>query len=865
MESENDLVIHALDLQNKGLIKEAAGIFHEILAANPYHVVSLYSLSVIAVQSGDTATALALIDRSLLVCPTFAHSHFARGTILMKMKKSEEALSSFDQALLLQPDYPETLVNRGALLQEMNRHYEALANYERLLELHPEHTVALGNRGIILTELKRDDEAAHSFAEMLKIDPDYEYGLGLLAYARLHVCDWKDADMLRNQIIAGVRTDKRVCKSLAFMSFSDSAKDHLQCARIFAENKFPSASESLWKGERYAHEKIKIAYISPDLREHPVAHLMTGIFEHHDHTRFETIAISLGIDDSSRLRSRIINSFDHFIDVRSKASLEIARLLRSMEVDIAIDLAGYTADSRTDIFSWRPAPIQINYLGYPGSLGTPYFDYIIADRHTIPEEEFQHYDEKIIHLPGTYLPADDSIRISENTPSRAECGLPSDAFVFCSFNHDYKITPTVFTIWMTLLKQIKGSVLWLMKLKEAAQTNLRREAANNGIDPSRLIFATRVPRVEDHLARYRLADLFLDTTPYNAHTTASDALRTGLPVITCASGNSFPSKVAASILYATDMPELVTSSLDEYAALALKLATNPNLLRNIKTKLAAGIKKRLLNTELFCRHLESAYHSAWKRYQDGKQPESFAVKAEHHHIYKQPTIQEWRSDRLHEPLLTCFKNARNLPCLVIGDDTWFREHDFQKLIRTPPEITKRKHGYPETIAMADNSVDYVYTDQTISQLKHPFIALHEMIRVARRAIIVVTRQDPYIDQPIVSGSHIAYYDDGGNYVFMISNREMAKFALSLHLPAFAFKGIFDFGELTENLPENMQGINGYKQKTLALEKLCERNEQKYNYLMAVLFKSLPASEELQSFDTQWTVTVNPRVTKSATG
>ncbi len=848
MESENELIIRALELQNQGMIDDASRLFHEILAHNPDNVIALYSLSVIAVQADDSLSALSLIDRAIVASPTFANAHFARGTILLKMKRSEEALASFDRALLIQPDYPEALVNRGALLQEMNRHYDALANYERLLELHPDHTVALGNRGIILTELKRDDEASVSFVEMLRIDPDYEYGLGLLAYARLHVCDWTEADILRQKIVDGVRAGRRVCKSLAFMSFSDSAKDHLQCAAIFAENKFPPAPEVLWKGERYAHDRIRIAYVSPDLREHPVSHLMTGIFEHHDQSRFETIAISLGLDDQSRLRARIVNSFGRFIDVRAKTSREIATLMRSMEIDIAIDLAGYTADSRTDIFAWRPAPIQINYLGYPGSLGAPYFDYIIGDRHTIPEKEFENYAEKIIHLPDTYLPVDDAVRVSDNTPSRAELGLPPDAFVFCSFNHDYKITPPVFSIWMDLLKQVKSSVLWLMKLKEAAQTNLRREAAQHGIDPSRLIFATRIPLVEDHLARYRQADLFLDTTPYNAHTTASDALRVGLPVITC-SGNSFPSRVATSILHAMDMPELVTSSLDEYAALALRLALNPDQLAETKAKLAEKVKLRLLNTGLFCRHLESAYHSAWLQYQEGKAPASFAVKTESSYAYKQPTLHAWRTDRFHEPLIKCFPEARTQTCLVVGSTAWFQ--DFPHLVTAEPGV--------EELSLADNSVDYVYCDHAISGFKRPWVALYEMARVARTAVIVVARQDPYVDQPIVSGNHVAYYDEEGRYVFMISRREIEKTVLSLGLKAFAFKGLFDLGDPDPSLPVNYQQFNEYRQKTLAIETLCERNEQKFNYLMAVLFKAIPSAEHLRGFDTKWALTADTRM------
>ena len=433
----------------------------------------------------------------------------------------------------------------------------------------------------------------------------------------MHICDWVDFDVISKRIIDGIRAGERTCKTLAFMAISDSASDHLQAAHIFSSFYCPFSATKLWQGERYRHKKIRVAYISPDLREHPVGHLMAGVFEHHDKSRFETIAISLGIDDSSRLRARMLNAFDRFIDVRMMSSLQVAQLIRELEVDILVDLGGYTSDTRTDILSYRPAPAQVNYLGYPGTMGVAYYDYILADRYVIPMDQQQYYSENVVYLPDSYLPTDSSVKISDRTPTRSECGLPENGFVFCSFSHDYKISPHVFDVWMRLLSQIAGSVLWLVSRNEISQRNLRSEAEKRGVDGSRLIFAERVPLVEDHLARYRQANLFLDTHPYNAHTTAADALMSGLPVVTYM-GNAFPARVAGSLLHAVGLPELIAYSLEQYEQIALHLATTPALLEDLKSRLIANKDTcPLLDTETFCRNLESAYVAIWRQSQLG--------------------------------------------------------------------------------------------------------------------------------------------------------------------------------------------------------------------------------------------------------
>lgn len=615
--SATDKLIRAIELQNQGQPQAAAALFQEVLEVDPANGPALYSLTVIALQSGDGASALALSSRGVRDNPQYAPLHYVHGAVLQGLERRDEALAAFDAALALQPDYVEVLLNSGVLLRAMFRHKESLERFNRVLAIDPNHISALGNCGILLTEFKQSEQAIAMFERLVELAPNHDYALGLLFYERMHICEWRGYELLREHVIQGVRAGHRACKSLAFMSASDSAQDHQQAARIFASHYCPPRPVSLWNGERYRHDRIRLAYVSPDFREHPVGHLMAGIFERHDKARFETIAISLGVDDQSRLRARMTQAFDHFIDARAMGSEQIARLMREMEVDIAIDLGGYTSDTRTDIFAHRPAPVQVNYLGYPGTMGTSYHDYILADRFIIPPEHQSLYDEKVVYLPDTYLPTDNSVQIAERTPTRAECGLPDTGFVFCSFSHDYKISPPVFDAWMRLLAQVPGSVLWLVSRGELTLANLRREAQARGVDPSRLVFAGRVPRVEDHLARYRQADLFLDTHPYNAHTTAADALMAGLPVVTYM-GNAFPSRVAGSLLHAIGLPELATTSLADYEALALHLATDPEALADIKQRLAANQKTHALyDTAGFCRNLEAACIAMWRRTQLG--------------------------------------------------------------------------------------------------------------------------------------------------------------------------------------------------------------------------------------------------------
>ncbi|MEY3579393.1 MAG: hypothetical protein RI984_497 [Pseudomonadota bacterium] len=557
------LNLKALELQQRGQLDEAAALFHQVLAMQPQDFVAQYSLGVISSNQGNPEQALNWLTGAVAADPSNAQAQYALATTLQGMALYEQALDAFDRSLTLNPKYMEAYNNKATLLHSMNRHLDALKTLEVALTADPTDQKSLNNKGYLLTEFKQNAIAATVFKHLLTLNPDYEYAEGLHALARLHSCDWTDFDANKQRIVEGVRAGKRVANPFALMAISDSAADHLKCAEIFGKHRFAPAKQEMWKGETYRHRKKRVAFISADFREHPVGYLLIGLIENFDKSKYETYGISLGIRDGSELFKRYRCAFDQYLDVQDKSSLEIARIMRSMEIDIAIDLSGYTSGSRLDILSHRPAPVQATYLGFPGGLNVPYIDYLISDKVTVPEIDAQHYHEKLLYLPHCYLPRDTSVKPAPTTLPRSEFGLPDKGLVFCSFNHDYKINPPIFSAWMDLMRENPDSVLWLMKLNDDAQQNLAKNANFYGVDPARLKFATRVPRIEDHLARYRHADVFLDTFPYNGHTTASDALLAGVPVVTL-TGNSFASRVATSLLHDMGRADWCTTNIEEY-------------------------------------------------------------------------------------------------------------------------------------------------------------------------------------------------------------------------------------------------------------------------------------------------------------
>ena len=564
------LTQEALVLQGQGQFEEAYRAFNKILEIDENNFAALYSLGVLEGQQGQKEKSLNYFTKVVESEPQSALGQFALATAQQNMGLFESALESFDRSLALDPNYLAAYSNKTSLLHSMNRHLDAINTADAALKISPEDPASLCNKGYLLTEFKQFSAASEHFKKLLQVNPDFDYAEGLHAYSRLHSCDWTDYELNRQRVLAGVRAGKHVCNPLVFMALSDSAADAKKCAVDFGIHRYPAAKEPLWRGRKYHHRKKRVAFISSDFREHPVGYLLIGMIENMHKAHIETIGISLGVRDKSELYKRYRNGFDHYLDCSDKTSVEIANLLHSLEVDIAIDLSGYTAGTRLDILSYRPAPVQMTYLGFPGTLGLPYVDYIIADKVIIPEESQIHYTEKVLYLPHCYLPRDTSVLPAVNTMSRSELGLPDSGTLFCSFNHDYKINPPMFKIWMELLNEVPKSILWLMSLNDDARQNLSKYATEAGIDPARLAFATRVPRVEDHLARYRHVDVFLDTFPYNGHTTAGDALLAGTPLVTMA-GQSFASRVASSLLTDVNQNTLYsTSQLSEYKEMALK-------------------------------------------------------------------------------------------------------------------------------------------------------------------------------------------------------------------------------------------------------------------------------------------------------
>ena len=544
-----------------------------------------------------------------------ATAHYRRG----EFEAAERALV---EALKLNSGAAELWSNLGTVQAASQRQDEAVESFTRALQLKPGLTNAVLNRAQTLLVLRRYEEAIPDYEAILKIAPDHPYALGDSIFCKLQCGEWRDFEALRESAGAALRAGKRAITPVLAAALLDSPEDQLRALQIIARDRLPP-KPPLWRGERYAHERIRIAYVSADFHAHATAVLMAGVFEHHDRARFETVAISFGPDDASPMRARLERSFDRFIDGRGESDAAIAGLMRQEEIDIAIDLKGFTSDARPAIFSFRTAPVQVNYLGFPGTMGADFMDYLIADSVLVPESDEPFYSENIVRLPHSYQPNDRSRAIAA-MPGRAQAGLPEGAFVFCCFNNSYKIQPAVFDIWMRLLRDVPGSVLWLLEDNPSFARNIRREAAARAIAPERLVLAPRAGQGE-HLARQRLADLFLDTLPYNAHTTASDALFVGLPLLTCL-GTSFAGRVAASLLNAAGAPELVTKSLEEYERLALVLARDPPRLAALRNELTANREtSALFDVARFTKDLEAAYTTMWETSQRGGTPESFVV------------------------------------------------------------------------------------------------------------------------------------------------------------------------------------------------------------------------------------------------
>lgn len=645
-------------LQNLNRPAEALDSFDRVITLQPSFAGAHYNRALVLTMLERAEDAIASYDRALQIAPDYLEALSNRGALLLERGEPAKALESLERALRVNPECSKALNNRGNALRSLNRPVEALESFERALEVDPQFFEAWRNRGgaqreggdldaaltsydtalrlrpdcrqtllervEVLIGLRRYADATRGLGALQRVAPGVEYAQGLALHLQRLECDWTEYACRAVNLVQAVQDGRRTDYPFPFLSVTDSSAAQLSCARAFAENKFPIIETSLWKGEKYGHKRIRVAYLSGDLRNHAVSNLMVGIFEKHDPTRFETIAISFRPEEASPLGRRVKGAFGRFIDVSQSSDREVAVLMRELEVDIAVDLMGLTHGSRTSVFAHRSAPVQVNYLGYPGTLGAPYFDYILADEFVISPDSRNSYAEKVVYLPDCFQANDDRKAHPTDEPSRRVFSLPESGIVFCCFNNAHKLNPQCFERWMCLLDAIPHSVLWLLAESPTAQGNLRREARDRGVDPERLIFAPRIPYA-DHLARLQVADLFLDTAPFNGGTTASDALWVGLPVLTCA-GEAFAARMAGSLLIAIGLPELVTHNLDDYEAKALELASAPEVLGEIRARLTRNRStSALFDTDRFRRHLEAAFRTMWERTERGEPPTSFAV------------------------------------------------------------------------------------------------------------------------------------------------------------------------------------------------------------------------------------------------
>lgn len=608
----------ALDLKAQSFIDqekdvEALELLDQAIVLVPDNVVALTRRAMLLEKMNRLDEALASFDQALKIDNELAPVHMNRGVVLQRLRHFGEAAKAFSRAIELDPSKAAGFINLGNVLQDQRQYEAALESYDRALATGDDDVNALYNRARALARLRRDDEALKDYDQAYKLDPSYPGLEAVRHHTRMMLCDWSDYESLET-FLQNVRDGKAKTAPFVLIGASNDPSLQMDYVKKYARETFPPLTPLSQKGKmsNRGDGKIRIGYLSCDLHQHATAYLAAGLFEQHDRTKFETYAFSFGPNDKSDLRQRMERSFDEFIDISRLSEEQAAALIHAHDIDILVDLKGFTQDNRVGILARRPAPIQVNYLGYPGTMGVDYIDYIIADRHLISEQDEKFYTEKVICLPNSYQINDDKRFFPQQTLKRKDLGLPEEAFVFCSFNNTYKITPEIFDIWMRLLSRIEGSVFWLFDGGGSTSENLRREAEKRSVDPARLIFAPRLP-FEEHLARQACANLFLDSFPCNAHTTASDALWMGLPLVTCR-GNTFASRVASSLLHALGVSELVATDLVSYEEKAFDLATDREKLAAIRTQIQqARTTAPLFDTEKTTRAIEAAYQEMIKR------------------------------------------------------------------------------------------------------------------------------------------------------------------------------------------------------------------------------------------------------------
>ena len=648
-----------LAAHQQGALEQARALYERVLKWHPNHFDAVHMLGLVAYQQGHLDRAALLIAKALKIDPDTASAHNNYANVLQDQRKLISALASYDRAISLDPQYVEAHNNRGDVLQDMGRLPEALLSYARALEISPRYAAAfynqgnalgrlgrwreavesydqalsiapqypqaLMNRGNALFELRDNEAAARSYIHALSIDPAIPYLAGTLLHVNMQQCNWADYRAQLEALLIDLRAHKPACLPFPLLALTDDAALHKQVAQAWIDTEYKKNRAAWVSTARPRHKKLRIGYFSGDFRNHPVAYLTAGLFEEHDRSQFEIFAFSFGPDTRDDMRLRLEKAFDHFVDVKDCTDAQLITCAREADLDIAIDLMGLTKGCRPGIFLARVAPVQMTYLGYPGTTGIAEMDYILVDQTIVEPVDALHYTEKFIHLAHSFQVNDPRRRPSDRVFSRAELGLPPTGFVFCCFNNNYKINPAIFDCWMRMLQSVPDSVLWLREATEQTVLNLRDEARARGVEATRLVFAGRIESMADHLARQRAADLFIDALPYNAHTTASDALRAGVPVLTC-KGRSYAGRVGASLLRSLDLSELITNDLDEYVQVAVALAQDPARLSALRSALHQKIlSEPLFDIKRFTCNIEQAFLKAIERKAAGLPNDHFDV------------------------------------------------------------------------------------------------------------------------------------------------------------------------------------------------------------------------------------------------
>ena len=611
--------------QAQGLLGDSIKMFETAVKIKPDYAEAHFNLGVVLKAKGQLENAIESYKKAIYLVPNYPAAHNNLGNIYKDLNQLDDAIRSYKKALTSKPDFFEVYNNLGLVLFKNGDFFQAEKNYRKALSINSNYYDSCFNLGNLLRDTNRRKEALICYQKAIEIKPLASYIIGNLIHTKMHLCKWDDLQIQIDEVLNGIINGRKVIGPFALTALLDSPGHILKATEIYVNDKYPRNNLFPELNRNLKQKKIRLGYFSGDFNNHPVSTLTAELYEIHNRNQFEVHAFSFGENTNDFMNMRIRSAVDQFHEVKSFSDQEVVKLTRSLKIDIAIDLAGFTQGSRTGIFAMLAAPLQLSYIGYLGTMGADYYDYLIADKTIIPTEKQRFYKEKIIYLP--HFQANDSKeKYNSDSFVRKDFGLPDDTFVFCCFNNTYKITPETFDTWARILKNVKNSILMVFASNNVAENNLKKEIILRGINENRLFFGGQLPRSK-YLARFKLADLFLDTSPYNAGTTASDALRVGLPVLTC-KGESFASRMCASILKAANLDELITKSHLEYELLAIELANNPNKLMNIKNNLINNIASSpLFKTNEFIKNLESAYKLIYDRHHEGLKPDHIFVES----------------------------------------------------------------------------------------------------------------------------------------------------------------------------------------------------------------------------------------------